>query len=103
MRRIDVIIIGFGLFIGGGLLYLVLQWWGLDSISAGIWSQAFLVGGLILWLLTYLWRVLRNDMTYHQQVNDYENAFFQKQLEKMTPAEIERIAREIDNESSTNN
>jgi hypothetical protein len=100
MRRIDVIGLGIGLFAGGGLLYVILQLVGLDSISAGIWSQAFLVGGLILWLLSYLWRVMTNDMTYHQQVNDYEKAFFQKQLEKMTPAEIEKIAQEIEQESS---
>jgi hypothetical protein len=98
MRRIDIILLGTGLLAGGGILYLVLQWVGLDSITAGIWSQALLVGGLILWLLTYLWRVMTNNMTYHQQVNDYEQAFWQKQLEKMTPEEIERLAADMENE-----
>ena len=52
MRRIDIIGIGFGIFAAGGLAYLILQAAGLNSLDAGIWSQVFLVGGLIGWLLT---------------------------------------------------
>lgn len=58
MRRIDVIFITFGIFAAGGIVYLFLQAFGLDSLSAGIWSQALLVGGLIGWTLTYLLRVV---------------------------------------------
>jgi len=35
--------------------------------------------------------VFTNDMTYHKQVKDYDDAFFAKQLEKMTPEEIEKL------------
>ena len=98
MRRIDAIGIGFGVFIAGGLAYILLQKVGLDSQSAGIWSQALLVVGLIGWTLTYLFRVANNDMTYHQQLKDYEEAVLQKRLEEMTPEELEKIQAEIEEE-----
>ena len=98
MRRIDAIGIGFGIFVAGGLAYIILQKVGLDSQSAGIWTQVLLVGGLIGWTLTYLFRVATNNMTYHQQIRDYEEAVLQKRLEEMTPEEIEKIQAEIEEE-----
>lgn len=102
MRRIDVIGIGIGIFLAGGILYFLLEKTGLDSASAGIWSQAILVGGLVGWLLTYLFRVATSNMTYGQQRREYEDAVFQKRLESMTPEEIERLQAEIDREKSAN-
>lgn len=99
MRRIDVIGIGIGIFVAGGLIYLILRSTGIDGISAGIWSQAILVGGLIGWVLTYLVRVLNKNMTYNQQLKDYETAVLQKRLEEMTPEELEKLQAEIENES----
>ena len=98
MRRIDAIGIALGVFLAGGVTYLFLQLAGLDDIQAGIWSQILLVSGLIGWVLTYLFRVFTNNMTYHQQVKDYEDAFFQKQLEKMPPEELEKYLAEIETE-----
>ncbi|GFE67976.1 DUF3007 family protein [Chroococcus sp. FPU101] len=99
MRRIDVIGIGIGVFIAGGVIYLVLKNAGLDGISAGIWSQAILVGGLIGWVLSYLFRVLSSNMTYNKQLKDYETAVLQKRLEEMTPEELEKLQTEIEDES----
>lgn len=101
MRRIDVLGIGFGVFIAGGLAYVLLQGAGLDRVSAGIWSQFLLVGGLIGWLVTYLTRVLSKNMTYNQQVKDYEEAVLQKRLEELTPEELEQIQAEIEQERKT--
>ena len=100
MRRIDIIGIGFGIFAAGGLAYLILQAAGLNSLEAGIWSQVFLVGGLIGWLLTYLFRALTKNLTYNQQVKDYEDAVLQKRLEEMTPEELAQIQAEIEQEKS---
>jgi len=72
MRRIDVIGIGIGMFAMGGILYIILQKTGLDSASAGIWSQAVLVGGVIGWIFTYLFRVATDNMTYGKQRKDYD-------------------------------
>jgi hypothetical protein len=101
MRRIDVIGISLGIFAAGGVAYLLLQFAGLDSINAGIWSQVFLVGGLIGWLLTYLFRALTKNMTYSQQLKDYEAAVLQKRLEELTPEELAKIQVEIEQECNS--
>ncbi len=98
MRRIDVILIGIGVLVAGGVIYLLLQWAGIDSLSAGVWSQGVLVLGLIIWTLTYLVRVFTNDMTYHQQVKDYKDAVLEKRLAEMTPDELAKLQAEIEQE-----
>lgn len=98
MRRIDALGIGFGVFIGGGLAYLLFQLIGLDSLQAGIWSQVLLVGGLVGWLLTYVFRAVGKKMTYHQQREQYEQAFLQKRLDELSPEELARIQAEIEQE-----
>jgi hypothetical protein len=98
MRRIDAIGIGFGIFLAGGLVYLLLLQVGLDNIHAGIWSQAVLVAGLIGWLLTYLFRAVNQKMTYHQQRQQYEQAYFQKRLAQLSGEELEKIQAEIQQE-----
>ena len=58
MRRIDAIGVTLGVFAAGGLAYVALKVAGLDNLEAGIWSQLLLVGGLIGWLLSYVFRVM---------------------------------------------
>ena len=99
MRRIDAIGITIGVFAAGGIIYVVLQIAGLDNLQAGIWSQALLVGGLVGWLLTYLFRVGTKNMTYNQQVKDYKEAVLQKRLEAMTPEELAKLQAEIEEEN----
>lgn len=98
MRRIDVLYIGLAVFGVGGGLYLLLNLFGLDSIDAGIWSQVLLVAGLLVWVLTYLLRVVSKNMTYNQQLKDYEDAVLQKRLEEMTPEELEKLQAEVEAE-----
>ncbi|WP_036477200.1 DUF3007 family protein [Myxosarcina sp. GI1] len=98
MRRIDAIAIAFGIFLTGGIVYLVLQVLGINSVSAGIWTQTLLVVGLLGWCLTYLFRVGTKNMTYNQQLKDYEDAVLQKRLEEMSPEEIERLQTEVERE-----
>lgn len=99
MRRIDVIGIGIGVFVAGGLLYWVFQWSGFDSINAGIWSQAILVGGLVVWLITYLLRAFTQTMTYNQQLKDYEEAVIEKRLAEMTPEQLQQLQDEVERET----
>lgn len=101
MNRITVIGIGLGVFVAGGVVYAILQVVGVDSLTAGVWSQALLVGGLVGWLVTYLTRVMRQDMTYHQQRQNYEEAFLQKQLEELTPEELAKLQAEIEQENQS--
>jgi hypothetical protein len=99
MRRIDAIGIAIGVFAAGGIMYLLLQVAGLDEVKAGIWSQALLVGGLLGWVLTYLFRVGTHKMTYNQQLKEYEDAVLQKRLEEMTPEELAQLQAELEQES----
>lgn len=98
MRRIDALAIALGVFVAAGLAYLVLQLFGLDDISAGIWTQTALVIGLVGWSVTYLFRVGSKNMTYNQQLKDYEEAVLQKRLEEMSPEELARLQQEIEQE-----
>ncbi|MGB3650092.1 MAG: DUF3007 family protein [Rivularia sp. (in: cyanobacteria)] len=96
MRRIDAIGIVFGVFILGGLAYVVLQFAGLNNFSAGIWSQFLLVGGLIGWLLSYIGRAVGSKMTYHQQREEYEKAFLQNQLDQLSPEERDKLFADVE-------
>jgi hypothetical protein len=101
MRRIDVLGIGLGIFLAGGGLFLGLRLVGLDGISAGIWSQVVMVGGLVGWLLTYLLRVVNHKMTFNQQLDDYESAVLQKRLEELTPEEMAALQAKLDGDPSS--
>jgi ABC-type iron transport system FetAB permease component len=98
MRRIDVIGIGLGTFALGGILYVLMQTIGLDAEKAGIWSQALLVLGLLGWVATYIFRAATKQMTYAQQLRDYENAVLQKRFEELSPEELAKLQAEIEQE-----
>lgn len=98
MRRIDVIGIGVGVFAAGGLIYLFLKLAGLNNLNAGIWSQVIFLGVIIVWVLTYLTRVFSKNMTYNQQLQDYEEAVLRKRLEEMSPEELEKLQAEVEAE-----
>ena len=100
MRRIDAIGIVFGVFVLGGLAYVVLQLAGLNNFSAGIWSQVLLVAGLIGWLFSYIFRAVGNKMTYHQQREEYEKAFVQKQLDQLSPEQREKLLAEVEQQEN---
>ena len=101
MRRIDALAIGLGVFITAGLIYVILQMFGVDGINAGIWTQTLLVIGLITWSLTYLFRVGSKNMTYNQQLKDYEEAVMQKRLEEMSPEDLAKLEQEIEQEKKS--
>lgn len=103
MRRIDVLGIGLGVAIGGGGLFVGLRLAGLDSLSAGIWSQVLFVGGILGWVSTYLTRVFTSNMTYNQQLKDYEDAVLQKRLDEMTPEQLAELEAELAAERQAGN
>jgi hypothetical protein len=100
MRRIDVIVIGIVVFAIGGAGYLGLKLAGLDSIDAGIWSQLVLVGIILAWSFSYVFRVATKNMTYGKQLKDYEEAVLQKRLDELTPEQLAEIQAEIEQERS---
>jgi len=98
MRRIDILGIGLGFFLAGGLVYLVLRGAGLDSQAAGIWSQVAFMVILIGWLLSYAWRAVTQQMTYNQQLKDYAQAVLQKRLEALSPEELAKLQSDLEQE-----
>lgn len=98
MRRIDVIGIGVGVTLTGGVIYLLLRLGGIDSANAGIWSQVIFLGGLLGWVVTYVTRATSGNMTIHQQIKDYEDAVLQKRLEELTPEEFAKLQAELEAE-----
>ena len=101
MRRIDVIIITLAILGAGGLVYGLFQVIGLDSINAGRWSQLILVGGVLAWVSTYLFRVGTQTMTYNQQRRDYEDAMLQQRWESMTPEERAELEAKVEAEAAS--
>jgi Protein of unknown function (DUF3007) len=96
MRRIDAILITLGVFVAGGLAYLLLKVVGLEGVQAGIWSQVALVLGLLGWVSTYIYRAMNQKMSYVQQLRDYEEAVIQKRFEEMTPEQLAEFQAELD-------
>ncbi len=100
MRRIDAIALALGVFVAGGVAYLLLRGFGLSSQNAGVWSQVILVAGLMGWVSTYLFRVFTKNMTYNKQLQEYEDAVLQKRLEEMTPEELAKLQKEVEEEKA---
>lgn len=98
MRRIDVITIGIAVFAIGGVGYLGLKSVGLDNIDAGIWSQLLLVGIILGWAGSYVFRVATKNMTYNQQRKEYESAVLQKRYDELTPEQLAQLQAEIEQE-----
>ncbi len=99
MRRIDVIAITLAVFLGGGLIYVVLNATGLDSFTAGLWAQAILVFGLLGWVGTYAYRAATQTMTYSQQRREYEEAMLQKRLQELSPQELASLQAQLEQDS----
>jgi len=95
MRRIDVLLITFGIFLGGGGIYFIFTLLGIENINAGIWTQSLLILGLLGWTGTYLLRVVNQKMTLNQQLEDYKLAVLQKRYESLSPEEREKLEAEV--------
>ncbi|XP_022134582.1 uncharacterized protein LOC111006814 [Momordica charantia] len=99
--RKDVLFIGLGVTILGFGLKSGLEFAGYDPMQAGNVVQLVLVLGLTLgWVSTYMFRVSNKDMTYAQQLRDYEDKVMQKRLESLTEAELVALLEQVEEEKS---
>ncbi|GMH23369.1 hypothetical protein Nepgr_025212 [Nepenthes gracilis] len=97
--RKDVLLIGLGVTATGVGLKSGLEFVGVDSLQAGNAVQLIMVLGLTIgWILTYVFRVSNKEMTYAQQLRDYENKVMQKRLESLTEAELEALLEQVEEE-----
>ncbi|KAF8103717.1 hypothetical protein N665_0186s0085 [Sinapis alba] len=95
--RKDVLLIGVGVTALGIGLESGLEYVGVDPLQAGNAVQLILVLGLTLgWISTYIFRVGNKEMTYAQQLRDYESQVMQKRLESLSEAELEALMEQVD-------
>jgi len=70
-----------------------LEW---DIVLAGNVILVAYVGlATVLWTASYVFRVANKDMTYAQQLRDYENAVIQKRFEELSTEEVDALMGEI--------
>lgn len=97
--RKDVLLIGLGVTIAGVGLKSGLEFVGVDPLQAGNVVQLVLVLGLTVgWISTYIFRVSNKEMTYAQQLRDYEVKVMEKRLESLTEAEIQALIEQVEEE-----
>ncbi|KAF3947714.1 hypothetical protein CMV_026186, partial [Castanea mollissima] len=97
--RKDVLLIGVGVTVIGVGLKTGLEFVGVDPLQAGNVVQLVLVLGLTVgWISTYIFRVSNKEMTYAQQLRDYENKVMEKRLEGLTEAELEALLEQVEEE-----
>ncbi|KAM7278154.1 hypothetical protein ACFE04_005288 [Oxalis oulophora] len=97
--RKDVILIGVVVTLLGFGLKSGLEFAGVDPLQAGNVVQLVLVLGLIIgWISTYIFRVSNKEMTYAQQLRDYESKVMEKRLESLTEAELEVLLEQVEEE-----
>ncbi|XVF53772.1 hypothetical protein PTKIN_Ptkin05aG0125700 [Pterospermum kingtungense] len=97
--RKDVLLIGLGVTVAGVGLKSGLEFVGIDPLQAGNVVQLVMVLGLTVgWISTYIFRVSNKEMTYAQQLRDYEVKVMQKRLEGLTEAELEALLEQVEEE-----
>lgn len=72
------------------VLYFLVQFLGVDPLQAGNVVQLVLVLGLTVgWISTYIFRVSNKEMTYAQQLRDYENKVMEVRFYFIQLSELE--------------
>nr|GMD16982.1 Inactive receptor-like protein kinase [Ipomoea batatas] len=100
--RKDVLLIGLGVTVAGYGLKGGLEFFGVDSLQAGNVVQLVLVLGLTVgWISTYVFRVSNKEMTYAQQLRDYESKVMEKRLESLTEAELQALLEQVEEEKQS--
>mmetsp|Transcript_9174 Transcript_9174/g.28118 ORF Transcript_9174/g.28118 Transcript_9174/m.28118 type:complete len:212 (+) Transcript_9174:1-636(+) len=83
------------------VLYAALASLGIDSNRLGVaMSGVFVVGSIILWTLSYVFRVFNKEMTYGTQLKNYEDAVIKKRYEELTDDEVNALVQEVEREEA---
>ena len=106
MTRAKVFQIGLLVFLLGGLGYEVFQFFGFESISAGIAAQSILILLVFAWTASYLFRVFSGNMTFMEQRKRYREAYekltdekIREKFDSMTDEEKYELLKTVEEES----
>ncbi len=86
MTRAKVLQLGLFVFLLGALGYSAFRAGGFDATSAGIAAEATLVLVVLVWIGSYLLRVVTGKMTFMEQRKRYRQAY-----EKLTKVELQEM------------
>ena len=105
MNRAQVIQIGFITLSIGAFGYVFFRFIGFEGASAGIASEAVLVGIVVIWTLSYIFRVITGRMTFMEQRKRYRTAYekitekeLQQRFDSLTEEEQIRLIQEIESD-----
>lgn len=91
-------VIKFG-FVAIAIVYAIktgIQLAGVPDLLAGQLTTGFVsIFALLAWISTYLFRVGTKNMTYAQQLRDYENAVIKKRYEELSEEELAALSEEL--------
>lgn len=99
MRRRDILSIGLALLLGGGVLYGLLLWAGLDTGTAQQVSSAAFMLGCLGWTVSYLRRVLSGEMTLKAQWASFERQQIEEKLRSFSPEKWQALQAELESET----
>ena len=108
MTKLNVLQLGLGLLLLGGVGYGLFIALGFDEYKAGIASQSVLVLALVGgWILTYFFRVFSGKMTFMEQRKRYVKEYdlvtdeeLNQKFESMTDEEKIVLIRELEKDKS---
>ena len=103
MTKGNVVLIGFIVFLLGGVGYGLFLRLGLDATGAGIASEALLVLVVCAWISSYFFRVLTGKMTFMEQRKRYRDTYekltnreLEKKFDSMSKEEQSRLLQELE-------
>ena len=83
MTKLKVLQLGFFLAIVGFLSYKFTPFFGLSEISTGSISNIILITIVLVWVSSYLLRVINGNMTFMEQRKRYRQVYEKKFTEKL--------------------
>ena len=83
MTKLKVLQLGFFLAIVGFLSYKFTPFFGLSEISTGSISNIILITIVLVWVSSYLSRVINGNMTFMEQRKRYRQLYEEKFTEKL--------------------
>jgi hypothetical protein len=102
MTRGQALLLGVAVFALGALGYWGFQTSGLEGFSSGIAASLVLMLLVLGWTGSYLWRVVRGEMTYMEQRRRYRTLYdahtteeLQRRFEELSPEDQKKLLAEF--------